>query len=44
VFQELFPVLLTGSWDNNGDLEREEARVVGRAWHRETLWVTTEVG
>lgn len=26
MFQELSPVLLTGSWDNNGDLERGEAR------------------
>ena len=43
MFQELSPVLLTGSWDNNGDLERGEARVVSRVWHRETLWVTTEV-
>lgn len=43
MLQELFTVLLAGSWDNSRDLEREEVRVVSRAWHRETSWVTTEV-
>lgn len=28
MFHELFIVLLTRSWDNSGDLEREEAREV----------------
>lgn len=44
VFQELFIVLLAGLWDNTGDLEREEAREVSRARHREASWVTVQVG
>lgn len=34
MFQELFVILLAGSWDNGEDPEREEAKEVSKAQHR----------
>lgn len=39
-FQELVVVLSAGSWVDGGDPEREEAREVSKAQHREAFCVT----
>lgn len=39
IFQELFVILLAGLWYDGGDPEREEARDVSKAQHREASCV-----